>query len=919
MALKEHENNIITKEDNDPITLYLKNIIQRYFQIENEISQESKEAIIIQAYTRLKEILNAYSNKYIICVNERSGNIDLFIRDFGGEEAFDKNTAFNKDFCDVTTESATLWNDDVEDYFNYGEEQEDHLVAGDDDRLSDARIPLAHIHTIDEVKGLRERLEEYNLINGGFHLHTNQNVLNMLIYTGSRVSIDLILIEDLVARVEKSVERFKETDEYFTSLAQRYINQLQDIFTPIYNKLQYIDENIDLWISDFVRDANTYTDIKNFSFKQYIHTLLKNYLSNEEFNLLKDALEHSIRVVDSGTISTNNAVFLKTDLNSINTSTTKGYYQGEEYLIKHGYTKIALSCICTKQITGDVLQNFANDKIINGDLEVFFEYNKDGIHYRDMLPHVYQINNSQHDFIYSDYEIDDDNNINVCFKRLSYLPVYLYYPMKLFAWVEDNAGNVSSSFLQLDSNDTSEINNGYEQTSNTLISHDSTTAHFKIKRICIPFATQRIRDLQTVTAEYGAGGLGDGDFGALKELLVFTARENYSGNFSLTMNTGHWYGFAIWESSDGITFSYVRDNYAGGNATHDNDTPLTLSMSGVTFTNGHTYKIITQECSGGGTEADKFVYSFQTDDNFAVSVMTEVEVDCDVVFNADKNGDTANLSWTVTKHYETAGDLIGDDPSFLYDVVKRGEHINCNTNTFYNDSPLDTMAPNPPTIIGKCISNNNNEEQYEFTIKASDYNEMVSYRLCIIANENDQQNSGILCTTDKISISAYSDIKSIHYTNILNSFTDFANSSIYELVSDTNINLHEKKVIIKKKNNDTFNDRLYFCDNTYEHMNNYDGLLEFLSPFNCSLASINNTNKEFCQLIMLLQTTMGDLQYHILNSANQYLSSNDIITDNDYPQNYYGEFLYGSLNSLFNNATISYRLFTVPGKGEDNA
>jgi hypothetical protein len=194
MALKEHENNIVTKEENDPITLYLKNIIQRYFQIENEISQESKEAIIIQAYTRLKEILNAYSNKYIICVNERSGNIDLFIRDFGGEEAFDKNTAFNKDFCDVTTESATLWNDDTEDYFNYGEEQEDHIVAGDDDRLSDARIPLAHIHTIDEVNGLRERLEEYNLINGGFHLHTNQNVLNSLIYTGSRVSIDLVLI-----------------------------------------------------------------------------------------------------------------------------------------------------------------------------------------------------------------------------------------------------------------------------------------------------------------------------------------------------------------------------------------------------------------------------------------------------------------------------------------------------------------------------------------------------------------------------------------------------------------------------------------------------------------------------------------------------------------------------------------------------
>ena len=918
MALKEHENNIITKEENDPITLYLKNIIQRYFQIENEISQESKEAIIIQAYTRLKEILNAYSNKYIICINERSGNIDLFIKDFGGEEAFDKNTAFNKDFCNVTTESATLWNDDIENYFNYGEEQEDHLVAGDDDRLSNARVPLAHIHTIDEVKGLREKLEEYNLINSGFHLHTNQNILNMLIYTGSRVSIDLILIEDLVARVEKAVERFKETDEYFTSIGQRYINQLQDIFTPIYNKLKYVDDNIDLWISDFVRDANTYTDVKNFSFKQYIHTLLKNYLSNEEFNLLKDTLEHSIRIVDSGTIPVTGANFILDDLDSINTKTEHGQYHNSEFDIKYGYTKLALSCMCNKQITGNVLQNFANNSIINGDLEVFFEYNQDGKHYRDMLPHVYSLNDSQHDFIYADYEIDESNNINVYFKRLSCLPVYLYHPMILFAWVEDNANKINNSFLQIDNSYVSDVDNGCTQDNNALISHDSTTSHFKFKRTCIPFATQRIHDLHTVTAEYGAGGLGDGDFGALKELLVFTARENYSGNFSLTMNTGHWYGFAIWESSDGITFSHVRDNYAGGNATHDNDTPLALSMSGVTFTNGHTYKIITQECSGGGTEADKFVYSFQTDDNFAVSVMTEVEVDCDVVFNADKNGDAADLSWTITKHYETAGDLIGSDPPFTYEViVNNARRINCNTNTSYTHSPLDTKIPNPPTIIGKCISVTDTDEQYEFTIKASDQNETISYKLYVNANESDEENSGTLCTTDNVTISAYSDIKTIHYNTVLDSFTDFADSSMYELISDTDISQYEKKIVIKKNKSNGFNDRLYFCDNTY--MSFYNDLKTYLSDFNADLCNVTNTNKGYLASISLLQDSELPY-YHVNNSNTQYFINGDVesLTENE-KWYYYGEFLYGSLNSLFDNATISYRLFTVPGKGENNA
>ena len=111
MALKEHDNNIITKQYNDPIIKYLKNIIQRYFEIENEISLESKETIINQAYSRLKEIFNAYNKDLVLCINERSGSIDLFIKDFGGEEAFSKNTAFNKSFCDDMTETKTLYDD----------------------------------------------------------------------------------------------------------------------------------------------------------------------------------------------------------------------------------------------------------------------------------------------------------------------------------------------------------------------------------------------------------------------------------------------------------------------------------------------------------------------------------------------------------------------------------------------------------------------------------------------------------------------------------------------------------------------------------------------------------------------------------------------------------------------------------------
>ena len=47
MNLREHENNHFTKEKNE-IEKYLLRIIQRYFDIENNLTKESVEAIIIE-------------------------------------------------------------------------------------------------------------------------------------------------------------------------------------------------------------------------------------------------------------------------------------------------------------------------------------------------------------------------------------------------------------------------------------------------------------------------------------------------------------------------------------------------------------------------------------------------------------------------------------------------------------------------------------------------------------------------------------------------------------------------------------------------------------------------------------------------------------------------------------------------------
>ena len=441
MALKEHDNNILTKEYNDPIERYLRRIIQRYFQIENEISQETKESIIIQAYTRLKEYLNAFDRKYILCLNEKSGAIDLTIRDLNGEEAFEKNTAFNKDFCEDNVEQA------------------DHIVSGDDTRLSDARIPLTHTHEIEDIIGLRELLEEHNLINGGFHLHNNLNVLNMLMYTGSMISIDLLLLEDLEGKVNKAVEKFTETNEYFVNIAKKYINQLQNIFVAVYNRLNYINANIDLWINDFVQDANIYSDKKGIEIKNEIHVFLKHYLSNEEYTLLEETLNKAVKLIHQNEFDLKNIELRNPAIDSICTNTRTGYFNFDyRFDIKEGYTKIALFNKQSIEIEENILNYFYNNNLNNCMYKCYFDYTKDGTHYRDQLPHIYQINDSVHDFILIYCDTDSDNNFNIHTKRFSYLPIYLDHYFIFNAHVTDKSGKESFKSICVVKDD-NDINN----------------------------------------------------------------------------------------------------------------------------------------------------------------------------------------------------------------------------------------------------------------------------------------------------------------------------------------------------------------------------------------------------------------------------------------------------------------------------
>ena len=123
-GIHEYNDNRYIKEK-DEIEKYLMRIIHRYFEIYRQNTIESTEAIIVESITRIKRYLSEEKG-FIFHLNGKTGNVVLSIRDIGGEKAFTKNSAFNKDFGNI----------------------DDTICEGNDPRLSDAREPLPHHHVI---------------------------------------------------------------------------------------------------------------------------------------------------------------------------------------------------------------------------------------------------------------------------------------------------------------------------------------------------------------------------------------------------------------------------------------------------------------------------------------------------------------------------------------------------------------------------------------------------------------------------------------------------------------------------------------------------------------------------------------------------------------------------------------------------
>lgn len=333
MNLKEHNDNRYTKEKNE-VESYLMRIIQRYFEIEDNYSRESIEAIIVESLTRFKEHI-IKDKGFIFSLNFKTGHLNLTIDDFSGEPIIDKESAFNKDFGINA----------------------DTICEGNDPRLYDKRTPTTHVHDLSDITGLKKKLEAAAPINTGTHYHSNKTVLDVLKYSGTQATFDLLLLESL----ESALDQYMKNVEYYglqaASVHNKHmeklslcISDIQDFFTEaktaIEKSLTWI-ESIKKHVDEGVANLKT-THLKS----------LNGYATDNQAKILMDFFKKTYSIGEVNEINIPDSVFVTENI--------------EEEIIgseSFGYTNI----VEKQEINHSVTMVSSQSRI-----KLYFRYNKDG-------------------------------------------------------------------------------------------------------------------------------------------------------------------------------------------------------------------------------------------------------------------------------------------------------------------------------------------------------------------------------------------------------------------------------------------------------------------------------------------------------------------------------------------------------------
>lgn len=258
----------------DAVERYLLNLVQEYFKNSNIAATTSREYIIKKAVERMKEEIS-FDSIGVLSITLpsgeiRTGAVTITLEDLNGEPLISpKLSAFN---------------------VNFGQEQ-NTACEGNDPRLSNARKPLPHQHEISDVIGLEGILStitgKVERVYGLSHTHDNQNVLDMLVYTGNNTIIDLTLLETLEDKVVKLIEEVRQEIIDYREEINDKVTEIDTKIADILNQINTIKQYILDTNQEYYDLSKKYTDEQVQAAQDIVNAELEKLFTRD---MLSDAL-----------------------------------------------------------------------------------------------------------------------------------------------------------------------------------------------------------------------------------------------------------------------------------------------------------------------------------------------------------------------------------------------------------------------------------------------------------------------------------------------------------------------------------------------------------------------------------------------------------------------------------------------------
>lgn len=258
----------------DSVEAYLLGLIQDYFSKVGTTPEGSMEQIIERCVSRMSEDLE-YDGIGVTGVllpddtEPRVGTVNITLEELHGEPKIPvKHTAFNVDFGDIMNTAC----------------------EGNDPRLSNAREPLPHGHSMNDIQGLNGKL---STIDGKVdralsmaHEHTNMSALNKIIYTGTKEQVDLAELEQGEERFRTEVNNTQVTINTYNDSDELRKQELEDAIDALTGSAGSVQNFIEQSNANSLAQAKQYTDDKFVEADNRLKAQLSPY-AKSDFVMLK--------------------------------------------------------------------------------------------------------------------------------------------------------------------------------------------------------------------------------------------------------------------------------------------------------------------------------------------------------------------------------------------------------------------------------------------------------------------------------------------------------------------------------------------------------------------------------------------------------------------------------------------------------